>query len=435
MSDLEEVDVSPIDEGTQENYRTWKKNAPFLYDYLSTTSLLWPSLSVQFFPELESKKYVDKGSASDIDLANTTSGEEVGVSYHRLLIGTFTLNQAKVDSVSILRLPFYTDLNKRIDINKLNYTPERGEFELSTVTKKKVQVLQKINHMGDVNRAKYMPQNPDLIASSNNMGDIVVYDRTKHPNFKIGIDDSVNKPELRLRRADGSGDSDIFAIDWNKQAEGILVSGDIDGRINLYDIKRDFNSKDQEFINSSSSYETPGNAGVNDTEWIPNHDSIFSTVDESGWLRLYDIRTSTQDPTFSVKLGNSGVNSVCTNPGNSSYIATGDSDGLVSVLDVRTQEPVDTLSNVFESSITQLKWHNTYHNILTGSSTDKSIKILDLAKEHEERVLFAHGGHMLGVNDFDWCLQDDWLISSVADDNSLHVWKPSSKIVKEYSST
>lgn len=31
---------------------------------------------------------------------------------------------------------------------------------------------------------------------------------------------------------------------------------------------------------------------------------------------------------------------------------------------------------------------------------------------------------MLGVNDFDWSLHDDWLVATVGDDNSLHAWKP-----------
>lgn len=214
-----EVEESPIDQPTQENYRIWKKNAPYLYDYISTTSLLWPSLSVQFFPDLETKTVDDHAKKDSL---------EVGVSSQRLLLGTFTLGQA-VDNVSILKLPMYNDLNSKIDINKLNYAPDRKEFELNTITKKKLQVLQKINHYGDVNRARYMPQNPDLIASANNLGDLVIYDRTKHPNFKIGIDDSVvNKPEIRLRGDqtvnidEQAGTVDIFAIDWNKQREGFL---------------------------------------------------------------------------------------------------------------------------------------------------------------------------------------------------------------------
>ncbi len=33
-----------------EEYRTWKKNSPFLYDLVMTHALEWPSLTVQWLP-------------------------------------------------------------------------------------------------------------------------------------------------------------------------------------------------------------------------------------------------------------------------------------------------------------------------------------------------------------------------------------------------
>ena len=34
-----------------EEYKTWKKNAPFLYDVILSTALDWPTLTVQWFPD------------------------------------------------------------------------------------------------------------------------------------------------------------------------------------------------------------------------------------------------------------------------------------------------------------------------------------------------------------------------------------------------
>jgi hypothetical protein len=34
-----------------EEYKIWKKNTPFLYDLVLTHALVWPSLSVQWFPD------------------------------------------------------------------------------------------------------------------------------------------------------------------------------------------------------------------------------------------------------------------------------------------------------------------------------------------------------------------------------------------------
>ncbi|CAK7896449.1 chromatin assembly factor 1 subunit p50 [[Candida] anglica] len=406
-----------IDSKTQENYRIWKKNTPFFYDYVSTTSLLWPSLTVQFFPDVE-----------------TSPGNDLTL--QRLLLGTFTLGQA-VDNISILQVPYYTNLTSKIDIYKLNYTAERREFELSTVPQRKPTILQKIHHSGDVNKARYMPQNPDIVASCNNTGDLVVYDRTKHPNFGIGLDDEVNKPDLRLVRKGptDSISSDIFAIDWNKQNESVIVSGDMEGRISVHDIRSSFTSVAVTSLEATHSY--TNESGINDIEWAPKHDSIFAVADETGSMRLYDVRTGAVVHTHKYS-GQGGLNAVSINPGNPMYVALGASDGTISVCDIRssTGDAMMTLpATSFDGSVTQAKWHHRHHNVLAASSTDKTVKIFDLAEtnyESNDHVLFVHAGHMLGVNDLDWSLHDDWLMATVADDNSLHVWKPAASIVRPY---
>jgi histone-binding protein RBBP4 len=35
----------------EEEYKVWKKNSPFLYDFVMTFSLEWPSLTVQWLPD------------------------------------------------------------------------------------------------------------------------------------------------------------------------------------------------------------------------------------------------------------------------------------------------------------------------------------------------------------------------------------------------
>ena len=33
-----------------EEYKIWKKNSPFLYDFVLTRGLVWPSLTVEWLP-------------------------------------------------------------------------------------------------------------------------------------------------------------------------------------------------------------------------------------------------------------------------------------------------------------------------------------------------------------------------------------------------
>lgn len=36
-----------------EEYKVWKKNSPFLYDLVITHALMWPTLTVQWLPDIE----------------------------------------------------------------------------------------------------------------------------------------------------------------------------------------------------------------------------------------------------------------------------------------------------------------------------------------------------------------------------------------------
>lgn len=78
------------------------------------------------------------------------------------------------------------------------YNDESGELGGHTLSaqQKRVQVVQRINHDGEVNRARYMPQNPDLIATKTVAGDVFVFDRTKHSSEPDR--DGVCKPNIRL---------------------------------------------------------------------------------------------------------------------------------------------------------------------------------------------------------------------------------------------
>ena len=67
---------------------------------------------------------------------------------------------------------FYTD-------GYFVHVSEYGGFGNS---KAKVELDIKINHEGEVNRARYMPQKPSVIATKTPSSDVLVFDYTKHPS-------------------------------------------------------------------------------------------------------------------------------------------------------------------------------------------------------------------------------------------------------------
>lgn len=43
-------EIDDEDQQTDEEYRIWKKNSPYIYDILITHNLDWPSLTVDWLP-------------------------------------------------------------------------------------------------------------------------------------------------------------------------------------------------------------------------------------------------------------------------------------------------------------------------------------------------------------------------------------------------
>lgn len=119
---------------------------------------------------------------------------------HRLILGTHTSGSDKnylhIASVTLPKASASGSNNA--DKQREKYDADRGEIGEYNDTQPRVKIIQSINHDGEVNRARYMPQNPDLIATKTAMGEVLVFDRTKHPTMPKE-DDNKCKPDITLR--------------------------------------------------------------------------------------------------------------------------------------------------------------------------------------------------------------------------------------------
>lgn len=362
-----------------ERYRVWKKNAPYLYDLVATHPLTWPSLSVQFFPDLE------KGQAAT----------------QRLLLGTFTLGQG-VDSFSVLQF----SRSPSPGPESWTFNAGLGEFEVPT-PRARLRPVQTVNHHGDVNKARYMPQNPDIIATGNNAGQVAVYNRSRHASLYKPEAQDVPEPQMRMASTTAA---DVFALDWNRQREGLLAAGTADLLL-VYDILAFALAAEP-----IAAVRTPAARGVNDVEWVPTHRDLLVLGEESGWA-VHDLRTSERTGT-----SDGAVNSVSVNPLNGSCVATGHASGDVKIWDTRTRSVV-TQWRPHTQAVTCVRWHPLLRPVLATALLDCLVR-LHCA---DGRLLFSHEGHMYGVNDVDWSLHSEWLLASVSDDNALHLWEPAEK--------
>jgi histone-binding protein RBBP4 len=171
--------------------------------------LEWPTLTTQWFPDVK-----------DVSDKNYT--------VHRLLLGTHTAED-KPNYLQIAEI----ELPKFVDPNPRDYDEERGEIggyggkassgEPPVI---KFNITQKIDHPGEVNKARYQPQNPDIIATLAVDGKVLIFDRTKHSLTPTGTP----SPQIELIGHKEEG----FGLSWNPHEAGCLASGSEDKTVLLW---------------------------------------------------------------------------------------------------------------------------------------------------------------------------------------------------------
>ncbi|GFY89846.1 transducin family protein [Actinidia rufa] len=87
----------------------------------------------------------------------------------------------------------------------------------------------------------------------------------------------------------------------------------------------------------------------------------------------------------------------------------------------------------------QVEWDPNHETVLASSADDRRLMVWDLDRIGDEQLegeaedgppelLFSHGGHKAKISDFSWNKNEPWVISSVAEDNSLQVWQMAESI-------
>ncbi|CBF74066.1 protein prwA [Aspergillus nidulans FGSC A4] len=371
-----------------EEYKTWKKNAPFLYDMILSTALEWPTLTTQWLP--------DKQDASDKPYST-----------HRLLLGTHTSSDAQnYLQIAQVQLP-----NPNAP-NPDDYDEERGEIGGYGGSSKKApmeinfKIVQKIDHKGEVNKARVM-----------------IWDRSKHQSVPTG---TVN-PQMELLGHKQEG----FGLSWSPHVAGHLATG------------RDLTTytKNNKALQPVRTY-THHSSIVNDVQHHPLHSSLIGTVSDDITLQILDTRVAETTRAAATAEGQhrDAINAIAFNPAAETVLATGSADKTIGLWDLRNlKTKLHTLEN-HTDSVTSISWHPFEEAVLASASYDRKIMFWDLSRAGEEQtpedaqdgppeLLFMHGGHTNRISDFSWNLNDPWVLCSAAEDNLLQVWKVADAIV------
>lgn len=352
---------------------------------------------------------------------------------HRLLIGTHT-SGGSTDYLQIVHM----DLPNPPAANLAEYNPNTEEIGGYGAAKEPItfNVVQKIVHPTEVNKARYQPQNPDIIATWASDSNVYVWDRTKHSSVPSG---DTAKPQITCVGHKDEG----FALEWNPHVEGQLLSGSNDGTVNVWDLVRDFDMNSKT-IKPKTTY-THHSAGVNDVQYHPSFgQNLFGSVSDDQSFVFMDMRSKhTSRPAILFQNAHTdAINTLAFHPTLDKLFATGSSDKTIGVFDLRFPEhgKIHSLEG-HKDIITKIDWHPKDSAILASSSDDRRVIFWDLSRAGMEQtqedaedgppeMLFMHGGHTNRVSDFSWNQNDPWVICSASDDNLIQVWRASRQLVE-----
>ena len=391
-----------------EEYKIWKKNTPFLYDLVVTHALEWPSLTVQWLPER-----VERADRE--------------CSAQKLILGTHTSeHEQNYLMIAEVELPL-----ENAEVDGREYDDESGEAGGFGSGGAKVKVTQHIHHDGEVNRARYMPQNSFVLATKTVSADVYVFDYTKHPSK--AAPDSGCAPNIRLRGHQKEG----YGLSWSPFKSGHLLSGSDDAQICLWDVSGGDGAKE---LDAQTIYK--GHLSVvEDVAWHAKHDHMFGSVGDDKHLILWDTRAAPANAAvLNVEAHDAEVNCLSFNPFNETLLATGSADKTVALFDIRnTKHRLHTFEHHTEE-VFQIGWSPKSETVLASCGADRRMMIWDLSKIGDEQtpedaedgppeLLFIHGGHTSKISDFSWNMNDDWVIASVAEDNICQIWQPNASCV------
>ncbi|ODQ64648.1 WD40 repeat-like protein [Nadsonia fulvescens var. elongata DSM 6958] len=378
-----------------EEYKTWKKNCHLMYDMVSESTLTWPSLTFQWLPEIE-------------------RGNE-GYDTHFALIGTHT-SSSDVDYVQVAQIDLPNESRAK-----------DGKQTIDT----RLKVIKSLAHDGEVNRARYMPQNSKLVATMNGEGAAYVYNIKSAP-----ASSGVSTPLLKLQHHSDNG----YGISWNPSNEGQLLTSSDDSTVALWDITSNHISQASGLSVKPTRVYTSHEDVVNDVEWHSKDPVIFGCVSDDKYLRIYDLRVDKETPILSQMAHNEAVNTLAFHPTSRHLVATGSSDKNLNLFDLRNLSHNLHTFVGHSDSVTSLSWSPHDDRILASGGQDRRVISWDISKIGEEQTQddaedgdpelhFMHGGHTAPVTDFSWNLNNKWTIGSCADDNIVQIWKMSNRIV------
>ena len=317
-----------------------------LYDYVMTHGLEWPSLTIQFFPSV--KKLADGQKVSAVGGVSKNVAEQ-----HEFLIGTHTTGEQNYLMVGSVNLPkddvVVVDDQEEAGPNKkqktedgavthvTNYNQDKNELGGHTPSSDlvgKIEIKMKIPHAGEVNRARFMPQNHFVVATRGPSEEVFIWDLSKHESFAT---DTKPSPQLVLRGHTSEG----YGMAWcgvpGEDNVGRLATCSDDNTVMIWNVKNALaDSKSGTEVSPTATLKYHKDV-VEDVDWHKKDANMVGSCGDDRCVCLWDVRDGSNDkPIHVIENAHTGdVNCIEFHPSNEFMMATGGSDEVVKLWDIR----------------------------------------------------------------------------------------------------
>ena len=434
-----EIGETEFNRKVDKGHRMWKKNSSLLYDFVMIQMLDCPSLTVQWLPETRAVP----GYPDFVE--------------HRLLIGTYSSAMA-----AYMEVPERTEKRGRKSAPKpvqrdylmvagvqvpRSMSDDRESMDADVKVENnalyaqaQVDVVARYGHSGEVNRARYMPQNPQIVATKSGGagGELYLFDMQALGNKLLtNKDQHCADHYLMLRGHTKEG----YGLCWNELKSGYLVSGSYDHRVCVWDVmaeagKSRTGAKQLEPLNTFNGHMD----AVADVAWSPHQDSVFYSVGDDKKLFIWDLRSAKKASSSHI-ISQWAVNSIDCNVFGQHLLATGSGckgSGVVRIWDDRKMDGCLHEFVLHSDVVDVVSWSPHHEHVLASGGRDRKVQILDVQKAPPpsraedpdvREVIFLHGGHRHNVSDISWNLECPWFISSVSDaEENIQFWQPTQAI-------
>lgn len=418
---LSTLDEQANDVTIKEEYQLWRKNCRYMYEFVTETALTWPSLTVQWLPE---HRRVDDATEATLLLGTHTSGEDTD--YLKVasaqLPGNSGAREAAGGAPSDADIPGAasgapSDADTPGAASGAPSDADRGTTANAVApASARIKITRKFKNTAEINRARYMPQTPLLVATINGRGLVDLYD--------LGGDLRGSTRQFTPHTANGYG------LLWLPFATGHLLTALDDRSV----VVTDTTTGAAAFRDASAA------DSVNDAKFSPHAPHVFCSVLEDNYTVLYDTRQATPALRHHSP-GAAGVNSLAFLPLLHHLVAVGLTSANVALLDTRKMAPLHTLMG-HTAGVTSLEFSPHRDGVLALASEDRRVILWDLFRIGEEQtqedaedgcpeLLMMHAGHTGAVLDLAWCPYRDWTLALVANDNIVHLWEVGRRILEE----